>query len=330
MREPASHFPSEIQASKERCSDSHPPDPAWPSDDGDEAIDLRRTVDEFLSFDASEGGHAARHWPELISKAFPTLVGKPLADQLLALVLETKRRRGLTRGGLQVIEYFAGAGMIAYFAILNKLQVAQFDKCYSNAHDCQTALGLRNWMDALMDTAADAWAWMASQCSSWVILCRYNSKRSDANQYLGDIDKPFVQEGNYLMAITSLLFFLARLIDVNPVVEQPLNSCMGKAPPFSTVLKFDASIRTSTYLEAFGAPSAKPLQLWHSNDSLSSIKRTINMRNRAGREKLYTVSASPLGRRRFSGKKKDLKQSQQYPWQFGLAVVQIMTRSKDV
>jgi hypothetical protein len=183
-------------------------------------------------------------------------------------------------------------------------------------------------MDALMDTAADAWAWMASQCSSWVILCRYNSKRSDANQYLGDIDKPFVQAGNSLMAITSLLFFLARLIDVNPVVEQPLNSCMGKAPPFSTVLKFDASIRTSTYLEAFGAPSAKPLQLWHSNDSLSSIKRTINMRNRAGREKLYTVSDSP--RRRFSGKKKDLKQSQQYPWQFGLAVVKIITRCKDV
>jgi hypothetical protein len=215
VTEPASHFQAEFQASKERCTDSHPPDPewAWSDVDGwawsdiDGAIDVCRKIDEFLKFDASEGGHAARHWPELISTAFPTLAGKMLDDQLLALVFETKQRRRLTRGGLQVIEYFAGAGMIAYFAILNGLRVAQFDKCYSNAHDSQTALGLRNWMGALMDTAADAWAWMASQCSSWVILCRYNSKRSDANQYLGDIDKPFVQAGNSLMAITSLLFF---------------------------------------------------------------------------------------------------------------------------
>ncbi len=80
--------------------------------------------------------------------------------------------------------------------------------------------------------------------------------------YLGDTMLHFVQEGNAQMVVTSIVWMVSYWIGNRPILEQPLDSVMVKAPPLSTCLQFTKSFRITTYLQAFGAPTLKPLQIW--------------------------------------------------------------------
>ena len=320
-----------FQSSKEHGATQLPPDPEWidldPSKlDWSDFGNVRWQIEAFLAFDAENGGFAAAQWPSLIGGAFPSLSGKMVGHQLMALVVVTFRKRCSDGERFQLLEYFAGVGRITRAAILRGLHCARFDKLYSDAHDCITPIGLRNWFDALMNTDPGAWAWLATECSPWVILCASLHKRTLENSYLGDIERAFVRRGNQLMTVSSLLFFVARLIDVNGVIEQPLNSKMGKAPPLKTVFDFCEVRRTTTVLQAFGAKTVKPLQLWHNHIAMSRLKRS--KMSTVASETLCKVVGESGDRKRFSGRKHVLKASQQYTWQFACEIIRAVLSAR--
>ena len=196
-----------FQLSKEHGATQLPPDPEGidldPSKlEWSELGPVRSQIDAFLAFDAENGGFAAAQWPSLIGGAFPSLSGKMVGHQLVALVAVTLRERCSDGGRFQLLEYFAGAGQITRAAISKGLRCARFDKLYSDAHDCTTPIGLRNWLDALMSTDPGAWLWLATECSPWVFLCANLHKRKVENSYLGDIERAFVRRGNQLITVS--------------------------------------------------------------------------------------------------------------------------------
>ncbi len=99
-----------------------------------------------------------------------------------------------------------------------------------------------------------------------------------------------------------------------PVLEQPLTSCMPLAKPLATVLRFCGAARTSTWLGAYGGATAKPLQCWHCSPHFASLKRKL-----PGGFKARFSLVMKRGRR-FTGRKGVMKASQAYTSEFGAAV----------
>ena len=151
---------------------------------------------------------------------------------------------------------------------------------------------------------------------------------------LGNTNAKFVREGNHQMVATALLYFLAFLVGAEPVLEQPVNSCMPQCPPLSTVFAFIRGMaassaseracatnmyRTVTYLGAFGAETTKPVQLMHVHAAYAQLKRK---RPKACMKTLFKQYVRN-GKKKFDGDKRMLPNSQVYPTQFGTAVAKL-------
>ena len=100
---------------------------------------------------------------------------------------------------------------------------------------------------------------------------------------------------------------------INYVIEQPLSSLLGYFPCVVRLFHFTHVEMTNTYLGNFGAPSQKPVKLWHTTrwvKELSSGRPPKTM----GFETL--VRKGPTGR--VTGIRHAMKESQAYPRRFGL------------
>ena len=84
------------------------------------------------------------------------------------------------------------------------------------------------WLNELNYSMPGTLVWLGTQCSSFLLLCRKQSQRYSENGFLGDDRRAFVRRGNRLMVITSLVFFLAYLVDAVPALEQPVQSMLPK------------------------------------------------------------------------------------------------------
>jgi hypothetical protein len=138
-----------------------------------------------------------------------------------------------------------------------------------------------------------------------------------ANSFLGDVTRAFVVEGNYQMALTALLFMLAHVIQNMAILEQPLGSSMPRAPPLCNVLEFIKARKVVTWHSAFGAISAKPLQLWSNNLAAMRLRRA----------RPHSTNLKTLARKhedvKYSGKPIRMKKSQAYTPEFGKAVAEM-------
>ena len=70
-----------------------------------------------------------------------------------------------------------------------------------------------------------------------------HSDRRMENNWWGDQDREFVIEGNALMTVTSLLFFLGFLLGHTVILEQPRSSSMPLVPLMASVLAFAKCLR---------------------------------------------------------------------------------------
>ena len=114
----------------------------------------------------------------------------------------------------------------------------------------------------------------------------------------------FVIKGNKQMVFTSLLIFVAWLLQNSPVLEQPLNSVMVKAEPMRIAMEMIGSIKTVTYLGAFKGDTMKPLQLWHAEAAYGALRRQRPLRFQR------CVELVKKKGKRFSGVSRLLKASQ--------------------
>ena len=274
----------------------------------------------FLQLDLKSGGKAARHWFQLLAAAFPELAGETLENMLLFLVWRCYAHRQSGEAGTECIEFWAGLANLTLEHLRQGLTCRRFDKEYSSTHDCLQPHGLRLWLDELCRSAPECLVWNGTQCSSFVGLCRHQSKRRASNGHLGNESRRFVQQGNAQMRVLSLILFLSFVLGNKAVLEQPSSSCLPSIEPLRSVLKFTQSTSTTTWLGRFGGATPKPIQLWHSCPAYARLRRKRPL----GCFGRLTVSKG----RRYSGKHKKLKESQAYPLAFAREVARITVASR--
>ncbi len=153
------------------------------------------------------------------------------------------QQTGRDSSARMVIEYFAGEGGLTKACCDMGMKSSRWDKSYSESHDVLTEVGLRTWLNEHAHSALGCLVWLGTQCSSFLLICKAVSMRDKSNDYLGNRSRQFVKSGNAMMEVTALLYFLSFLTDCRPVVEQPLQSCMFKIKPLSTVMRFTHACR---------------------------------------------------------------------------------------
>jgi hypothetical protein len=89
---------------------------------------------------------------------------------------------------------------------------------------------------------------------------------------LGDCSKLFVREGNKQMTICALIYFMSFLVQNKACYETPANGRMPLEMPLCNVFKFTMSTRVHIWLGAYGAETAKPLQIFSTEVSVLRLK----------------------------------------------------------
>ena len=288
--------------------------PEWASSE------VAQDISRFLAFDTESGGEAAATWQPIIERAYPQLSNYSLHGKLWLLCVRTLRNRVEHEPKAhQCIDFFSGDAFLSLGHVELGLRCARFDFLYGEAHDCLKNEGERAYLDAVTYTEEKCLCWFGTKCSSFLGLCRKQSDRRESNGWVGNIHRPFVSEGNGMMHMSSLCYFLAWATKAIPALEQPTESSMGRVRPMRTVLEFIPNIRrTTTWLGAYGAPSPKPIQIWHCDEKLVALKRkrpeSVKMPVR------LCTETKREGKRTYSGNKKHLVASSAYPRDFGRAV----------
>ena len=279
-------------------------------------------ITDFLAKDMVEGGQASAAWSAVLTAAFPEFQGSPLSTMLASLVARTLRNReSHTKLLRKSIEFFAGRARLTYAHLERELQACtRWDMEYGSDHDVNTPLGLRNWLNDLSLADEEALIWLGTRCSSWLQMCVKGSRRCRRNGFMGDSSKDWVQEGNMQMQSSALIYFLAWLTRCAPVLEQPVQSMMPKTNIFAAVLTFTNAIRTQTWHGAFGGESCKPLQLWHVDPQYAGLRRG---KPKETKTTLARQTVTKSGRKGYSGKRQEMKESQAYTLEFGRAVAAI-------
>ena len=293
-------------------------DPSW-----DSLLEVPSMLETIQLFAVDCDDASMDQWQQMLGSAYPSMRDHDVVQQIYNLAREALQSLNShpKEHDKKCLEYWSGSGMITLFHLRKGMAAKQFDKKHAGEYDCTTPVGLRLWLDAIVyEAASDATVWIATECSSFSGVCRAVSKRHKNNEYVGDCSRAFVVNGNKQMLVASILFFISWLISLHPIVEQPKPSCMQKARPLKDVLEFTGASCTNTWLGAFGAPTPKPLQLWHPQENIFHRLKRRKPLNKL--ESLVTTmprtSASTRKDMAFTGRKVAMKNSQVYPPRFAL------------
>ena len=274
----------------------------------------------FLSFDRQfHQGHASVWWPKILDAAFPHMASMRLEDKILTICERAiANQESKAVGQLHFVEFACGHGNLSKALLRRGLLGAAFDIIYSESHDCLTPAGFRLWLLALSSMIQSGLCWFGTQCSSWVILCLALSNRRPENMYWGDEQMEFVRQGNALMAVTSLLYFIGRILGHYCILEQPKTSTMPLVSLMASVLSYFHCFKCETYLGSYGSASQKPIQLLGNDQKLNDLAREMPMNCES---ELCTRDEAGG----YTGKKQELKESEMYPVLFGEAVANFFT-----
>ena len=280
------------------------------------AASMRHRIHNFLETDAKcNQGRASRVWPCMLAAAFPWMATWTLSDQLFAIVARILHHRMEGRAWCDYVEFFCGHGNLSRAAIAAGLEGLSFDITLSMSHDALSGDGFALMLTALAATKARALVWHGTPCSSFTVMSRGTSLRAAENDFLGDLTKDFVCEGNGLCDATSCTMLISHLADCTETLEQSGSSCMPLTPPMVGVLAFIEASRVLTYHSCFGAETLKPFQLWSGKCFLLPMARSKPPC--CGQENLAVKGSEG----QFTGVKSKLVQSQVYTIEFGRAVI---------
>ena len=157
-------------------------------------------------------------------------------------------------------------------------------------------------------------------CSSWVWMSRSGTKRR-SGQCMGDTSSFVVATANMMVSRACLLKRLGLARRIAWVLEQPFTSLMGEHPRMVDLRSGPGTggvYQCSTYMGAFGAPTAKKTRLWSSESWITAMARPLPTNLlRQSHVQTSVISTSADGRKQVTGGR-DLKASQAYPTGYGL------------
>ena len=292
-------------------------DGAVTGSDADQVEQWSQELRCFFHIDDQNGGRAKRVWQKFFTVAFPFMLGWPVETMLIAILMRTAHHRRRGASTLQYLELFCGRGNLSRACIAAGLRGVSLDVCVNENHDVLSASGFRLLLLALTASVVGGLVWVATPCSSFVVLSASVCRRNASNGFLGDTNRFCVEQGNVLADISGLVLLLGFFLGLHDGLEQPGSSCLPSTPVVSSVLKFIGARRTDTYHYCFGGPTLKPLQLWSRSEFMLCMERS--------RPAVVTAESSSLASRgedgSFTGRKDLLHESQEYTLQFGQCVV---------
>jgi hypothetical protein len=228
-------------------------------------------------------------------------------------------------------------------------------KDYNENMDFTTEYGFAIVLLLLLRVKPGGLLFAGIQCSSWVWMSRATSQRTPENIWGNEATKG-VRNGNILNRHMAILGKVASRIGVTWLVEQPSSSKFFSTPDMLSCMETCDAKRVHFNMSAFGHVMPKPTVLvgtasWiheihdpqrgaSSSDAHVAVlplkKRPAAAKSKARAAKLvkkltvlshsvqhhaYTVKTDADGKKRVTGKKGTLKESQVYPVKFALMVV---------
>ncbi len=216
---------------------------------------------------------------------------------------------------LDSVELFAGQQEITKAMLSQGFQSHALDKSYDPlTQDLTTAVGFRTALECVCRLRPGGSLWAAPVCSTWGFISRLGTGRSLSNP-AGDTNVTRVRNANQQVICVVMLAILAWYRGCHVWVEQPRCSLMAHFSPFQELVAHVLPHRALTHLGAFGASSAKPLQLWSSSPAVHELARPKPKHS----EQVLTRRDS----RGVHGKRNALCASQAYPKRFGHAVAEV-------
>ena len=124
--------------------------------------------------------------------------------------------------------------------------------------------------------------------------------------------------------VSALTIAFSYFVGCNPVLEQPNNSVMVLADPLASVLSAIGATKTFVWHGAYSGETPKGLQLWSTAD-LSALQRCrpCNLDVVATRGTRIDPDTGATVET-WTGKKKEMKDSQTYCSSFGKAVAKVL------
>ena len=224
-----------------------------------------------------------------------------------------------TTKDLGCVEIFSGAGAVARGCAAYGMKPATIE--LSDGQDITTPSGLRLTIEYLCRCKPQALVWLGVPCSSW-IFCG----RSNAGRYTwwirGNEKLAYTRKHNEIADISASLAWLACCLGLVVVLEQPLTSELFSYPPMQRAIWDIGASRVQVWLDAFGATSQKPLQLWGNAPWLGSLEKLSRAlhRNAQPTERLTTQTTRDDGTKSVTGRTGAMKDSSAYPDPFGVEV----------
>ena len=157
---------------------------------------------------------------------------------------------------LQFLDICAGRARIARIASAAGLCGVAIDREYSVHMDLNTCAGFALAVLLLLRTQPGGLLFLAAQCSSWVWVARSHTGRSKANPR-GHETKPVVAEGNSLNDRAAHLCYIASMLQVVWVIEQPASSLFFDTDRMSSVIKYCGATRVHLWLYDYGHSARK-------------------------------------------------------------------------
>lgn len=223
-----------------------------------------------------------------------------------------------------LLEICAGAARPSRLATILGLKPAAFDVLYSPAMDILTDEGFAIAVGLLLRVKEKSLCLMGPQCSSWTWMCRSVTRRTKWNVD-GDVNNRKVRDGNRMNHRISILGYIAFLIGVFFVIENPLNSLFFKTMPMTTILEAASASYRCVRLIAFGGATVKPLALRGTAPWLKTFgapaSSALKKNAKAKAKKATTTLVTRARNGGVTGNKKAMSESKVYPVSFCMAIM---------
>ena len=250
--------------------------------------------------------------------------------QILQMVF---RHMGRAVRELACVEFFCGVASITQNVQQAGFSAVGYDIEKDPRHqDLCTPTGFLHAIWLVLCMGPDALAWFATVCSSWIFMSRATTCRSLGNA-LGRTDLECTVNGNCMVGRGALLQMLIMCSGSIWALEQPMSSLMEMHPGLLHLVElankraFAAWHTVSTSMGAFEADTAKPSILYSNSRWILSLARTLPKHFQAS-NKSTVVKHQGLNGTGVTGGT-GLKQTQDYTWAFGSAVLDTFIFASD-
>ena len=218
------------------------------------------------------------------------------------------------------VELFAGQHEITTAVREKGLKGIAYDVKYTPHSDWNNIITDRGFQRALqlvLEVRCFGSVWAAPVCGPWVFICRAGTGRT-AWQPEGDRSNKRVKDANVMVIHVVIILLVAWYRNLNMFTEQPQGSLMGEFTPMREFISSCLPLSCSTFLGAFGAPSAKPVLIRSTAMGVQTLARKRP-------QNLERLADNINGR--VNGKSAKLKESSAYPKEFGQYVAAIIKKA---